>query len=108
MRTRVDFKNTVGKTVEAVHEPRTASLLVLFTDGTYAYAEAEGDDRDNYLEELDYVIADPYDTRLAVRYGLMTADEKAAKDRQMADEKAAATAAKEKAEYERLRAKFGG
>lgn len=108
MRTRVDFKNTVGKTVEAVHEPRTASLLVTFTDGTYAYAESQGDDRDNYLDEIDFDVADVWATGAAVRYGLMTADEKAAKDRQRADEKAAATAAKEKAEYERLRAKFGG
>ena len=107
MRTRVDFKNAVGKTIEAVHEPVSASLLVTFTDGTYAYAEAEGDDRDNYLEEFDFLLHDTYATSAAVRYGLMTADEKAAKDRQMADEKAVAVAAKEKAEYERLRAKFG-
>lgn len=109
MRTRVNFLGAAGKTVEAVREPVSGSLLMTFTDGTYSYAEAEGDSDDyTYLNDLDFDVSDSYATTLAVRYGLMTADEKAAKDADNAAKKEAATAAKERAEYDRLRAKFGG
>lgn len=43
MRTRVYFEDAVGKTVEAVHEPTSMSLLVTFTDGTYAHVEGDED-----------------------------------------------------------------
>lgn len=106
MRTRVNFADTAGKTVEAVHEPLTSSLLVTFTDGTYAHIEADGEDI--YLNEFDLPTDTPAAVSEAVQYGLMTHEEGAAKVARLDAAKAAAAEARERAEYERLKAKFGG
>jgi hypothetical protein len=105
MRTRVYFHDAVGKTVEDVHEPTSVSLLLTFTDGTYAHIEGSDDSDWN---ECDMRIRTPQQVEEAVKYGVLTAEEGDAKGSAALAAQRAATERLERAEYERLRAKFGG
>ena len=107
MRKRVDFKDAVGKTVEAVHEPTAISLIVLFSDGTYSHVSC--DDTDDYLSDGDYEIdtENEWDIDYAVKFGIITRDEAAAMVDAGKREKAERQDKADREAYERLKEKYG-
>lgn len=105
MRTRVDMADAVGKTIEKVSEPN--GMVILFTDGTYARLVAEPDGCDEaYLSEYALPVSGRHGVDEARVAGVLTPEEAADRLRRMAEVEAETLAAKERADYERLKVKF--
>lgn len=98
----VSGKDLAGKTIAKVGEPVYSHMVCLiFTDGTFTgwSAEEEDDDDDDDTYIVDSEITDQYVLKCL---GLITEDEY----RAYAEQKAAATAAYRREQYERLKKEF--
>lgn len=116
MKQQVKLDAIAGKTVESVVYDR-GDTFVFFTDDTFAFVRPECDHDDDHAACISEVVRlfDGTATGCrAVRLGIATVPEAEAEQARQREHLQAARAAaerereaKEKAEYERLKAKFG-
>jgi hypothetical protein len=110
MRQEVKLTDAIGKTLEGIAFSWTCGQAVLtFTDGTFSTLRAtRGDDPE--IEEDDLSFEDFGDTEL-IRAGVATADElEALRQARKAESEARwkrDSEARDRAEFERLKRKFG-
>jgi hypothetical protein len=99
--TKVNLSEIVGKTVAGISDVTTV-FVVSFTDGTYA---AVCVDEDSYFgPELDEEFYPRVDYDVALKAGVITAEERDKLHAQALELRAHG----ERADYERLKAKFEG
>lgn len=104
----VKLKDTVGKTIRDVDQD-SESLVIMFTDGTYTYAEIE---RSRYEEGSVWLSNErPTSQQIlnerGVRIGLFTADTLAEERARIAAEQDAQARYRRRRTYEELHKEFG-
>jgi len=104
-----DLAELVGKTIERTADYEGDKLLC-FTDGTFAYFYIK-DEYDNPKLEIDEYTIGKYEYSFWLRNGIITQadiDEFAAREAEELRLSAEQARSRERAQYERLRAKFEG
>lgn len=109
MKTQVKLKHAIGKTVQAVVEGYN-DLMIVFADDTFAFLRPKsGYEGDADIEEPQYFERwhdNEISTDDVIRAGVLSREEASALDKKVADASKARQEAIDRANYERLKAKY--